>query len=117
MLNNLLVIIVLISLFECIAQGCLKNFFKNSKLYFFAISVICYAAVCYLLVCSYSFKSMGMVNCIWSGVSIIFIVCIGYVFFNEKIDIQDIMGIGLIIIGIWFILYDGPHGKEFLTFE
>jgi multidrug transporter EmrE-like cation transporter len=116
MLKELLIIIVLISLFECIAQGCLKKFFKDNKKYYFVISVICYAIVCYLLVCSYQFKSMGIVNCIWSGMSILFIVWIGYFFFNENIDIQDLMGIGLIIIGIWFILYDGPHGKEFLAF-
>ena len=117
MFNNLFVIIILITLFECIAQGCLKKFFKNSKLYFFGISVICYVTICYLLVCSYQYKSMGIVNCIWSGMSILFIVSIGYIFFNEIIDIKDIIGIRLIILGIYFILYNGPHGKEFLTFQ
>jgi multidrug transporter EmrE-like cation transporter len=117
MLNNIIVIIVLISLFECIAQGCLKKFFKNSKLFFFGIGVICYAAVCYLLVRSYHFKSMGIVNCIWSGVSILFIVSIGCIFFNESINLQDFVGILLILIGIWFILYDGPHGKEFFNLK
>jgi multidrug transporter EmrE-like cation transporter len=117
MLNNVLVIIILISLFECIAQGCLKQFFKNSKLYLFGLGVICYGAVCYLLVRSYHFKNMGIVNCIWSGISILFIVSIGYTFFNETIDIQDVLGILLIIVGIWFILYNGPHGKEFLSLE
>jgi multidrug transporter EmrE-like cation transporter len=60
---------------------------------------------------------MGIVNCIWSGMSILFIVSIGYIFFNEIIDIKDIIGIILIILGIYFILYNGPHGKEFLTFQ
>lgn len=116
MLNNILVIIILISIFECIAQGCLKKYFqKKNNLYLFGIGVICYTVVCYLLVQSYGFKSMGMVNCLWSGVSILFIVWIGYAFFNEKIAVQDIVGIVLIIIGIWFIQYDGIHGKEFLT--
>ena len=45
------------------------------------------------------------------------IVSIGYIFFNEIIDIKDIIGIILIILGIYFILYNGPHGKEFLTFQ
>jgi multidrug transporter EmrE-like cation transporter len=115
MVNNLFVIIILISSFECVAQGCLKKFFKDSNFFLFLSGIICYAAVCYLLVKSYQFKSMGIVNCIWSGVSILFILWIGWAVFNETINTRDVMGIAFIISGIWFIMYDGPHGKEFLS--
>jgi multidrug transporter EmrE-like cation transporter len=115
-LNNLLVLILLISTVECIAQGCLKTFFANSQVYLFIISVICYVIVCYLLVQSYHFKSMGLVNCVWSGMSVLFILMIGYFIFSESINIRDISGVILIIIGTWLILYDGPHGVE-LFFE
>jgi multidrug transporter EmrE-like cation transporter len=112
LLNNLLVIIILISSVECVAQGCLKTFFNNSQVYLFVISVVCYVIVCYLLVRSYQFKSMGLVNCVWSGISVIFILMVGYVIFSEAINIRDIVGVILIIIGTWLILYDGPHAAE-----
>lgn len=116
-LNNLLVIVILISLLECVAQGCLKHFFSKNVSYLFLISVICYSLVCLLLVRSYHFRGMGIVNCIWSGISILFILVIGIFFFNEKININDILGILLIIIGIFFIQYDGSHPKELFFYK
>jgi multidrug transporter EmrE-like cation transporter len=55
---------------------------------------------------------MGLVNCVWSGISVIFILMVGYVIFSEAINIRDIVGVILIIIGTWLILYDGPHAAE-----
>lgn len=117
-LNNLLVIVILISLLECVAQGCLKHYFISTNVsYLFLISVICYIVVCLLLVKSYRFRGMGIVNCIWSGISILFILVIGIFFFNESINMNDIIGIILIIIGIFFIQYDGSHAKELFFYR
>jgi small multidrug resistance pump len=108
----LLVLIILILFIECIDQGCLKTFFNNSKLYLFIVGALCYVIVYYLLVQSYQFKSMGLVNCVWSGISILFILMVGYFIFSESINIRDIIGVILIIVGTWLILYDGPHAAE-----
>lgn len=117
MLNNLLVIIILISSFECVAQGCLKKFFRDSNCMLFLTGIGCYAAVCFLLVKSYQFKGIGIVNCIWSGVSILFILWIGWAVYDETINTRDVLGIAFILSGIWFITVDGPHGKEFLSMQ
>jgi multidrug transporter EmrE-like cation transporter len=111
-LNNLLVIIILISGVECIAQGCLKTFFSNNQLYLFILSIACYGIVCFLLVRSYRFKSMGLINCLWSGMSVLFILMVGYIIFSETLNIRDIFGVIFIIFGTWLILYDGPHSAE-----
>ncbi len=111
-LNNLIVIIIIICLFECLAQGCLKKFFTQNNNYLFVISIVCYIIICFLLVKTYRFKSMGIINCIWSGISILFILIVGILIFDEKINIRDIFGIILVVIGIFLIEYDGPHGKE-----
>ena len=56
---------------------------------------------------------MGMINCLWSGVSIILILLVGYFLFNEKLNNRDITGIILIIIGIILINWDGEHKEYF----
>ena len=55
---------------------------------------------------------MGLVNCVWSGISVLFILTVGYFIFSESINIRDIIGVILIIVGTWLILYDGPHVAE-----
>ena len=55
---------------------------------------------------------MGLVNCVWNGISVLSVLMVGYIFFSETINIRDIIGIILIIVGTWVILYDGPHAAE-----
>jgi multidrug transporter EmrE-like cation transporter len=52
---------------------------------------------------------MGTIASIWSGISIILMVLIGSLLFDEKLYMKDIFGIILIIIGIYLIQYDGNH--------
>ena len=115
MINELLVIILLISAIECLGQTCLRTFFldKNRQLFFIA-GIIAYSIVCYLLVKSYNYKGMGLVNCIWSGISILFILFIGYTIFNEPMNNRDILGTVLIIAGIVLINWDGVHNEHFI---
>ena len=83
-------------------------YFVRPLLYFF-IGVIFYTVVCYLLVQSYKYKGMGIVNVLWSGLSILIILSIGNIFFNEEITTYDKIGIFFVIIGIFFITYEGSH--------
>jgi len=36
---------------------------------------------------------MGLVNCVWSGISVLFILTVGYFIFSESINIRDIIGV------------------------
>ena len=56
---------------------------------------------------------MGLINCLWSGVSIIIILLVGYFLFKEKLNNRDITGIILIIAGIMLINWDGGHKEYF----
>jgi multidrug transporter EmrE-like cation transporter len=62
--------------------------------------------VCYLLVQLYKYKGIGLINVLWSGLSILVILSIGIIFFNEKITNLDKIGIFFIILGIIFITYE-----------
>ncbi len=58
---------------------------------------------------SYKYKGMGIVNVLWSGISVLTVISTGIIFFNEKITKLDWIGIIFIILGIFFILYEGSH--------
>jgi multidrug transporter EmrE-like cation transporter len=107
---TLLMIILSISISECLGQSCLKTLFDDPKQYhlYFA-AVLFYSIVCYLLVLSYTYKGMGLVNVLWSGLSILIILSTGALFFNETISRLDIIGVFFVILGMICILWEGAH--------
>ncbi len=106
-----LLIVFLISLCELFGQSCLKymNVNKNKYHYYF-LAILFYSFVCYLLLLSYKFKGMGIVNVLWSGISVLVILSSSMIFFGETITTMDKIGVLFIILGIFFISYEGSHG-------
>lgn len=43
---------------------------------------------------------IGIVYAIWSGVGIVLIAAIGYLVFEQKLDLPAVVGIGLILVGV-----------------
>jgi multidrug transporter EmrE-like cation transporter len=106
----LLGLILLISISECIGQSCLKTYHNNpSKFYLYFMAVLFYSIVCLLLVMSYKYKGMGIVNVLWSGISVLVVVSAGILFFNESITNLDKIGILLVVAGITCIIWEGDH--------
>jgi multidrug transporter EmrE-like cation transporter len=62
-----------------------------------------------MLTITYRYKNMGIVNVLWSGISILVVVSAGMIFFDEKITPLDQIGIVLVIIGIACIMWEGQH--------
>ncbi len=109
----LLVIIVLISVCELLGQSCLKYFNLNKdKPHYYALALLFYSMVCYLLVKSYQYKGMGIVNMIWSGISILVVLTGGYLIFGEEVTNMDKIGVLMILSGIFLVLYEGDHPIE-----
>ena len=106
----LLYIILAIVFFEAIAQGCLKKSKLTNNNNYICISVIAYIVVCLLLLKSYAYKGIGMVNLLWSCLSIITIIMIGVIFYHEKITKYDIIGILFILTGLYFVFMK-DHNK------
>ena len=106
---SLLTILLFISISECLGQSCLKKFHidplpKNNYLYYLA--VLFYSIVCLLLLISYKYKSMGLVNVLWSGISVLVVLSTGILFFHEKITFLDKIGVFLILLGITFVVWE-----------
>lgn len=103
-------LVFLISLSECAGQGCLKTFYgQPNKTYLYVLGIAFYAIVCTLLVLSYRYKGMGIMNVLWSGMSVLVVVSAGMVFFGEKITQLDAAGIVLILAGMALVLWEGEH--------
>ncbi len=106
----LLIFIFLIAVAECVGQSCLRSFYNNpNRIWLILLGILFYSIVCVLLVFSYKYKGMGLVNVLWSGLSVLVIVSTGMLFFNEQITRLDWLGIGLIILGIAAVLAEGGH--------
>lgn len=106
----LLGLVLLISISECLGQSCLKTYHKHpSELWLWVLGVLFYTIVCVLLVMSYKYKGMGLVNVIWSGLSVLIIVSTGVIFFEETITWLDKIGIALILLGIGCVVSEGEH--------
>jgi small multidrug resistance pump len=109
----LLLIILGISLCELMGQSCLKYFnINNDKPHYYAFAILFYAMVCYLLIQSYKYKGMGIINVLWSGISILVIMSGSILFFGEKITTMDKVGVLFIILGIILVMYEGSHPDD-----
>lgn len=107
MLNNtILIYIFIIVIAEGIAQTCLKNYSESKKFIYFIGGLIFYALVSWGLCQSYDIKGgVGIVNLIWSALSIISSFVIGILFFKEVIHYHDILAIILISIGVLILKF------------
>ncbi|MEC3862125.1 SMR family transporter [Mesobacterium sp. TK19101] len=64
------------------------------------IVVISYAIAFYLLALALKSIPVGIAYAIWSGLGIVFIALIGFVAFNQRLDLPALLGMGLILAGI-----------------
>jgi drug/metabolite transporter (DMT)-like permease len=49
---------------------------------------------------------MGIINVIWSCLSVLSVLFAGIILYHEKITKNDILGVILILIGLYFVFMD-----------
>lgn len=96
-------LILLIVIFESIGQYHIKKSKIKNSLTFLLVGMVCYIVVCLLLKKCYDFKGMGITNFIWSVLSIISVLMVGVIAFDENITKTDIFGIILAVSGLYLI--------------
>ncbi len=62
--------------------------------------VVGYAGAFYFMSLTLKFMPVGIVYALWSGLGIVLITAVGFVWFKQHIDTAAILGISLIIAGI-----------------
>ncbi len=102
---------IMLILFIVISEACAQYFLKKCKVeekfHFFIIGVIFYVLVSFGLYNIYKYRAMGVVNLLWSCISIVTMLTIGAVFFNEAVNMYDIIGVICVFIGFALIFLYG----------
>ena len=97
-------IVLMISLCEAVGQSITFLAHKKSVFAYLLIAWFFYLAVVYFLYQAYKYKGVGFVNILWSGITTLLMVCIGYFFFNERFSKFEWIGAGFIIVGMVILL-------------
>ncbi len=92
--------LLLAILTEVIATSALKASTGFTKLIPSFIVIIGYCCSFYFMSLTLKTIPLGVTYAIWSGLGIVIIATIGVVFYKESIDLQAILGMGLIIAGV-----------------
>uniref|UniRef100_A0A6C0IVG3 EamA domain-containing protein n=1 Tax=viral metagenome TaxID=1070528 RepID=A0A6C0IVG3_9ZZZZ len=101
------IIVMFIVAFEAGAQYCIKMSRSSDNTMFIVPAVILYSLVCGALYCSYEYRGMGIINAIWSALSVLAVTFVGMYFYHEEIRRKDMIGIALIFVGLYFIFVEG----------
>lgn len=104
-------IVLLIILSEAIAQSCLKKYNAENNVLFLLIGCISYLCVIILLCKSYSYDGMYKINLYWSIGSIVTILLFDVLFFHAEIKKEDLIGVSLCIVGLYFIFVYGHNAQ------
>lgn len=93
--------VLLIVMLETLAMTCFKRSIDNNA--FFALGVLFYAAVGYLLRTTMNGNGMAMTNALWSGISVMATTIVGILLFKETIHLHDLGAIALIVSGVMIL--------------
>ncbi len=93
--------VLLIVILETSAMSCFKRSIDNNA--FFALGVLFYAAVGYLLRLTMNATGMAMTNALWSGLSVMATTTVGIMLFKETLHFHDFIAIAMIVGGVMIL--------------
>lgn len=88
---------------ETIGTTALQASQQFSRFWPSVIVVFAYGISFYLLALTLRFMPVGIVYALWSGLGIILIALIGFAVFGQRLDLPAVLGLGMIIAGIFVI--------------
>ena len=97
----LLVIGILLA--ETIALSFLKEYSVSANFLFYLLGLLFYVGVTVLLVQSFKYEGMGVVNVLWSAFPIMFVLIAGIIIFKEKIHLVELLGVIMVLGGVSLI--------------
>ena len=96
---------------EVIATSSLKLSNGFTNLVFSIITIIGYSASFYILSLALKTIPVGIAYAIWSGIGIIIISLIAWIFLKQSLDLAALIGMGFIIFGVVIInLFSNIYG-------
>ncbi len=98
-MNHWLAITIAI-IFEVMATTALKSSNEFTRLVPTVLVVVGYLTAFYFMTISMRVLPVGIMYAIWSGIGIVLISVLGWVFYRQSLDLPAIIGMGLIIAGV-----------------
>ncbi len=92
--------IALILFCETTAVSFLKEYSQIHRRLFFTLGALFYCAVSMLLVLSFDYEGMGIINVLWSAFSVIFVAGVGVLKFHEHITHAEAVGMCFTVVGV-----------------
>jgi multidrug transporter EmrE-like cation transporter len=93
--------VLLIVMLETMAMSCFRKSIDSNA--YFAVGVLFYAAVGYLLRLTFNSTGMAMTNALWSGFSVLATTVVGTLLFKEMIHFHDLFAIAMITAGVMIL--------------
>ncbi|WP_123792405.1 DMT family transporter [Pacificibacter maritimus] len=88
---------------EVIATTALARTESFTRLVPSVITVVGYACAFWCLSITLRVMPTGLVYAIWSGMGIVFISAIAWIWFHEKLDFAALLGMGFIVTGVLIV--------------
>ena len=88
---------------EVIATSCLKASEGFTRFWPSVVVIIGYLLAFYLLSLTLKTIPVGIAYAVWSGVGIVLIAMVGWLFLGQKLDMPAIIGLVFIITGVMVI--------------
>jgi small multidrug resistance pump len=88
---------------EVIATSCLKASEGFTRFWPSVVVVIGYLLAFYLLSLTLKTIPVGIAYAVWSGVGIVLIAMVGWLFLGQKLDMPAIIGLVFIVTGVMVI--------------
>ena len=82
-------------------MGCFKKSIDNNA--FFAVGVLFYAVIGYLLRLTMNSSGMAMTNALWSGLSVFATTVVGTLLFKEVLHFHDLIAFAMIVGGVMIL--------------
>jgi multidrug transporter EmrE-like cation transporter len=86
---------------------------SDTKVFIYMIlAFTCYFGISFLLSLSYNFEEIGLINNLWSALSIIMFTLFGYYYWNERVSMNNIIGIIIVLLGILLLVYNSYKNRN-----
>lgn len=97
---HIYILLILAILAETAGTTALQASQQFTRLWPSVLVVLAYGTSFYLLAQTLKYMPVGVVYAIWSGLGIVFIALIGYLVFNQRLDLPAVLGTAMILAGI-----------------
>ena len=104
MLNSPAALYLLIAIvFEVVATSALKASASFTKLWPSVVVVVGYVGAFWFLSLTLKTMPVGIAYALWSGVGIVLISLVGWLWFKQSLDLPALIGMTLIVAGVMTI--------------